>query len=131
MFEYRVKEVPYIVDGDTVDVVIDLGFSMTTKQRIRLNGIDTPETNSSDLQERQLALEAKKFVTEWFATTRNIHIATIKDDKYGRMLGVFHAEGSTESLNDCLVRLGYAWAYDGSARIRNLQLLLEKRTSAN
>lgn len=131
MFEYRVKEVPYIVDGDTVDVVIDLGFSMTTKQRVRLNGIDAPETNSTDLLERQLALEAKKFVTEWFATARNIHIATIKDDKYGRMLAVFHADGNTESLNDCLVRLGYAWAYDGGTRNKNLQLLLEKRSSAS
>lgn len=131
MFEYRVKEVPYIVDGDTVDVVIDLGFSMTTKQRVRLSGIDAPETNSVDLLERQLALEAKKFVTEWFATARNIHIATIKDDKYGRMLAVFHADGNTESLNDCLVRLGYAWAYDGGTRNKNLQLLLEKRSSAS
>jgi micrococcal nuclease len=131
MFEYRVKEVPYIVDGDTVDVVIDLGFSMTTKQRVRLSGIDAPETNSVDLMERQLALEAKKFVTEWFATARNIHIATIKDDKYGRMLAVFHADGNTESLNDCLVRLGYAWAYDGGTRNKNLQLLLEKRSSAS
>lgn len=131
MFEYRVKEVPYIVDGDTVDVVIDLGFSMTTKQRVRLNGIDAPETNSTDLLERQLALEAKKFVTEWFATARNIHIATIKDDKYGRMLAVFHSDGNTESLNDCLVRLGYAWAYDGGTRNKNLQLLLEKRSSAS
>lgn len=131
MFEYRVKEVPYIVDGDTVDVVIDLGFSMTTKQRVRLSGIDAPETNSVDLLERQLALEAKKFVTEWFATARNIHIATIKDDKYGRMLAVFHADGNAESLNDCLVRLGYAWAYDGGTRNKNLQLLLEKRSSAS
>ena len=58
MYEYLVKEVVKVVDGDTLDVTLDLGFSLTTKQRIRLNGIDTPESVTKDESEKRLGLEA-------------------------------------------------------------------------
>lgn len=88
MYEYRC-ELDRVVDGDTVDVVIDLGFSLKFKQRIRLIGVDTPEMRSSDPVERQAAKAATKFVEEWFAARDDLIIRTKLDKrgKYGRVLG--------------------------------------------
>ena len=60
MYEYKVKEVVKVVDGDTIDVVIDLGFDLSKKERVRLAGIDTPESRTRDLDEKKLGLEAKE-----------------------------------------------------------------------
>ena len=65
MHEYQIKEVIKVVDGDTIDIVIDLGFSIFTKQRIRLAGIDTPESITKDIIEKQFGLEAKETLTKW------------------------------------------------------------------
>ena len=62
MYEYEIREVTKVVDGDTVDVVFDVGFSMFRKERIRLNGIDTPESVTSDANEKKLGLESKQFL---------------------------------------------------------------------
>jgi len=124
MYEYTVKELKRVVDGDTVDIIIDLGFSIGTVQRIRLSGVDAPESNAKSKAERTLAADARAFVTQWFAANPNPRVRTTKDDKYGRMLGEFFG---AESLNEELVRLGYAWAYDGGKKEKNLDLLLEKR----
>jgi micrococcal nuclease len=124
MYEYTVRELKRVIDGDTVDVVIDLGFSINTVQRIRLIGLDTPEMNSRDERERRMAVEARDFVVRWFGANPNPRVRTTKDDKYGRMLGEFWG---TESLNESLVDGGWAWAYDGSTKEKNLDLLLEKR----
>ena len=62
MFEYRIKQVTKIVDGDTVDVDIDLGFSILYAQRLRLAGIDTPESRTKDLEEKKLGLEVKEYL---------------------------------------------------------------------
>jgi len=131
MFEYAVQKVEKVVDGDTLDITIDLGFSMFTKQRVRLNGIDTPESNSKDEQEKKLALEAKDFAIKWFAAHPNLIVKTTKDDKYGRILGEFFVVGQTESLNAQMVRLGYAWAYDGGTKHKDFKQLLEKRTKTS
>ena len=128
MFEYAVQKIEKVVDGDTLDITVDLGFSMFTKQRVRLNGIDTPETNSKDEIERKLALEAKDYAIKWFVNHPNLVIRTTKDDKYGRILGEFFATGQTESLNAQMVRLGYAWAYDGGTKHNDFTHLLENRT---
>lgn len=128
MFEYAVQKVEKIVDGDTIDIIIDLGFSIFSKQRIRLNGIDAPETNSKDEIEKKLALEAKDFTAKWFAKNPNLTVKTTKDDKYGRILGEFYSNGQTESFNAQMVRLGYAWAYDGGTKHKDFQQLLEKRS---
>ncbi len=127
MFEYVVKEVNKVVDGDTLDITIDLGFSLTTKQRVRLNGIDTPESITKDEYEKKFGLEAKEFITNWIMSNKNIKVQTKKDDKYGRILGHFYGDGSKESLNEMLVRLGYAWAYDGGTKKKDFNLLLERR----
>ena len=63
MYEYAIKEVVKIVDGDTVDVIIDLGFNLSKKERIRLAGIDTPESRTRDLEEKAMGLEAKDYLT--------------------------------------------------------------------
>jgi micrococcal nuclease len=130
MFEYVVREVTKIVDGDTLDIVIDLGFSLTTKQRVRLNGIDTPESITKDEYEKKFGFEAKDFITNWLVSGKKIKVRTDKDDKYGRILGHFYCDGDTESLNDKMVRLGYAWAYDGGTKKKDFELLLERRKTA-
>ena len=62
MYEYKIKEVVKVVDGDTVDIVIDLGFDLTKKERVRLAGIDAPESRTKDLEEKELGLDAKEFL---------------------------------------------------------------------
>lgn len=128
MFEYVVKEVNKVVDGDTIDITIDLGFSLTTKQRVRLNGIDTPESITKDENEKKFGLEAKEFISKWFTgNTNTIKVRTEKDDKYGRILGEFYVDGEKETLNEKLIRLGYAWSYDGGTKKKDFNILLERR----
>ena len=125
MYEYSATLIK-IVDGDTVDVLIDLGFNTTKKERVRLLGIDTPESATKDLAEKKLGLEAKEYITQWFVKNTPFRLQTTKDDKYGRILGVFTGlDGKT--LNDILVQNGYAWAYDGGTKKKDFALLLEKR----
>ena len=125
MYEYSATLVK-IVDGDTVDVLIDLGFNTTKKERVRLLGIDTPESATKDLAEKKLGIEAKEYITQWFVKNTPFRLQTTKDDKYGRILGVFTGlDGKT--LNDILVQNGYAWVYDGGTKKKDFALLLEKR----
>ena len=125
MYEYSATLIK-IVDGDTVDVLIDLGFNTTKKERVRLLGIDTPESATKDLAEKKLGIEAKEYITQWFTKNTPFRLQTTKDDKYGRILGGFTGlDGKT--LNDILVQNGYAWAYDGGTKKKDFSLLLEKR----
>ena len=125
MYEYSATLVK-IIDGDTVDVVIDLGFNTTKKERVRLLGIDTPESATKDLVEKKLGIEAKEYITQWFAQNTPFRLQTTKDDKYGRILGVFTGlDGKT--LNDILVQNGYAWAYTGGTKIKDLNSLIKIR----
>ena len=125
MYEYSATLIK-IVDGDTVDVLIDLGFNTTKKERVRLLGIYTPESATKDLAEKKLGLEAKEYIIQWFTKNTPFRLQTTKDDKYGRILGVFTGlDGKT--LNTRLVDEGYAWAYDGGTKKKDFALLLEKR----
>jgi micrococcal nuclease len=126
MYEYAVKEIKKVVDGDTVDVVIDLGFNLTKKERVRLAGIDTPESRTKDLAEKELGLEAKEFLARRLQEgIENLKVKTEKDGKYGRMLGWFII-GET-NLNEEMVHRGYAWLYDGGTKVKDLQELKNKR----
>ena len=127
MYEYAVKEIKKVVDGDTVDIVIDLGFSLTKKERVRLAGIDTPESRTKDLKEKELGLEAKEFLARRLqeGVGRNLKVRTEKDGKYGRMLGWFII-GET-NLNEEMVHRGYAWLYDGGTKEKDLQKLKDRR----
>ena len=104
MFEYKCKIVK-VIDGDTTDVDIDLGFGVwLKKQRIRFHGIDTPESRTRDLEEKKYGLAAKAFV-EFYLPVGSIRtLTTVKDKtgKYGRILGKFKA---FDSYTDAWVNL--------------------------
>jgi len=126
MYEYKITEIVKIVDGDTVDLIIDLGFNILCKERIRLNRVDTPESNSKDEKEKLLALEAKEFLSLWLTNQNDLKIKTAKDDKYGRYLGEIYGDRHL-CINDLLIEKGYAWEYDGGTKKKDLNILLEKR----
>ena len=127
MYEYSVNEIVKVVDGDTVDIVLDLGFGIFTKQRLRLKGIDTPETLTKDEVERKFGNEAKEFVSIWTINQKSLRVKTFKDDKYGRLLAELFGDDDT-CLNTILVEKGYAWSYNGvGERVKDFNLLLEKR----
>lgn len=126
MYEYAVKKIVKVVDGDTVDVEIDLGFSLTKKERIRLAGIDTPETRTRDEEEKKLGIDAKEYLSMRLESSKNLIVKTEKDGKYGRMLGWLF-DDDNRSINRDMVDLGYAWSYGGSTKDKNLKELKEKR----
>ena len=109
MYEYKVKEVVKVVDGDTIDVVIDLGFDLSKKERVRLAGIDTPESRTRDLEEKKLGLEAKEHLSTNLTNAKQLIISTEKDGKYGRMLGTIHMNDDIVSINQQMIDKGYAW----------------------
>ena len=130
MYEYRVKQVLKIVDGDTIDVVIDLGFDISFTSRVRLAGIDTPESRTTDAREKILGVEVKEYLKKALDGATDIVIRTEKADsseKYGRILGWLFVNKQTGSLNMELVNKGYAWSYDGGTKKKDFEELLRKR----
>jgi len=127
MYEYKVKEVVKVVDGDTIDVVIDLGFDLSKKERVRLAGIDTPESRTRDLDEKKLGLEAKEYLSTNLSNAGHLMISTEKDGKYGRMLETIHMNDDIVSLNQQMIDKGYAWEYDGGTKEKDLNELRAKR----
>ena len=129
MYEYKVKATD-VIDGDTSDVVIDLGFDIFTNRRVRLAGIDTPESRTTDLNEKKFGMEAKEYLKHLLGNASNVVIKTLATDvneKYGRVLGQVYIESSTMSVNDLLVSHGYAWSYDGGTKVKDYGALLAKR----
>ena len=125
MYEYQIKEVVKVVDGDTVDVILDLGFDMFKKERIRLNGIDAPESRTLDSEEKALGIDAKEFLERRLGDCDNLWVATEKDGKYGRMLGDIWC--SATNINEEMVLRGYAWKYDGGTKSKDIKKLKEIR----
>jgi len=110
MYEYKATIIRW-VDGDTVDVDIDLGFGLIyKKQRIRLYGIDAYETRTRDLEEKAKGFAAKEFVESVAPVGDKIILKTYKDDKYGRMLGEIFIDG--KNLNSWLTHEGHARRYE-------------------
>lgn len=129
MYTYKIKEIVRVVDGDTVDVKIDLGFDLTKLERVRLAGIDTPESRTKDLAEKHLGYEAKAYLTELLVAADDLIVKTEKDGKFGRMLGeFFNNKFSVYSINKQLVDEGYAWEYDGGSKKKDLQELIDRRS---
>jgi micrococcal nuclease len=131
MYEYYIKEVTKIVDGDTIDVIIDLGFDVMFKSRVRMAGIDAPESRTRDLDEKKLGLEAKEYLKHAIESATDIVIKTEKmnsSEKYGRILGWVFLDGSDISINDEMIQKGYAWGYLGDTKIKNFSELLAKRS---
>ena len=127
---YRVKKVIKVVDGDTIDADIDLGFDISLTKRVRLNGIDTPESRTTDLKEKALGLEVKEWLKHKLEGAKDILIKTQLPDsteKYGRILGNLYINNEALSLNEQMVNAGYAWSYKGDAKIKDFALLEAKR----
>jgi len=130
MYEYYVKKVENVVDGDTIDVLIDLGFDILFASRVRLAGIDTPESRTKDLKEKALGLEAKEYLKKYLKDAKTVVIKTEKMDsseKYGRILGWVYVDGNTVSLNDMMINDGYAWGYLGDTKVKDFDALAKAR----
>jgi micrococcal nuclease len=127
---YRIKEIHKVVDGDTIDASIDLGFSISLEKRIRLAGVDTPESRTTDLKEKAMGLESKEWLKKKLEGAKDIIIKTELPDsteKYGRIIGHLFINGQETSLNNQMIDEGYALAYDGGTKDKNFSVLLEKR----
>jgi micrococcal nuclease len=134
MFEYYVKKVENVVDGDTIDVVIDLGFDIMFASRVRLAGIDTPESRTKDLKEKALGLESKEYLKKHLKDAKSVVIKTEKMDsseKYGRILGWLYVNGETESVNDKMINDGYAWGYMGETKVKDFDALAKARKKSS
>jgi len=109
-------EIKRVVDDDTVDVMIDLGFNTHIKRRVRMYGINAPESRTRDLEEKKKGLAAKERLKEILASD-NIIMKSHGKGKYGRILGEMYVEKDQEiSVNDILVREGHAKEYFGGKR---------------
>ena len=135
-YNFRVTKINKVVDGDTIDVTIDLGFDLYKKERVRVAGIDTPEKRTRDLEEKALGIDA----TNWLKAKLAEAIAgddelTIRTElsggigKYGRLLGWLYIGDGDVSLNEEMIKLGYAWEYDGGTKQKNFEELREIRRS--
>ena len=113
-----------VVDGDTVDAMIDLGFGVHVKKRIRLAGINAPESRTRDKQEKILGLAAKdRLIAMMEGADNKFELESQELGKYGRVLGKLHVDKldgkdliTKTCVNDCLVKEGYAVEYDGGKR---------------
>ena len=103
MYHYKIKKIERIVDGDTLDVSIDLGFGITISQRVRLKGIDAAETRTKDLKEKAEGLLAKEWLEKELSKPGEWIIETTKDDKYGRILGTLYLVGEPVTVNERMV----------------------------
>jgi micrococcal nuclease len=131
MYEYYVRKVENVVDGDTIDVLIDLGFDILFQSRVRLAGIDTPESRTKDLAEKALGLESKEYLKKQLKDAKSVVIKTEKmnsTEKFGRILGWIYVNGDTESVNDKMINDGYAWGYMGDTKVKDFKALAEKRS---
>ena len=130
MYEYKCK-ILRIVDGDTVDIDIDLGFGVWMhKERVRMYGIDTPESRTRDLEEKKYGLAAKAFLTEMLDDSHLI-LKTHKDErgKFGRILGEIWrtTNFADQSINNYMIEKHHAVAYYGQSKEDIEQAHLENR----
>jgi micrococcal nuclease len=134
MFEYYVKQVTNVVDGDTIDVIIDLGFDISFTSRVRLAGIDTPESRTKDKAEKTLGLESKKYLADRIKAAKNIVIRTEKinsSEKFGRILGWLYLDGESNSINHEMIEKGYAWGYLGDTKVKDFDALAKARAKTS
>ena len=132
-YSYRVKSIKKIIDGDTFDCILDLGFDVLLEARVRMMGIDTPESRTRDLTEKKFGLLAKEYLTEKLAT-EDIIVTTEVDNekgKFGRILGWVWANGV--NVNEKMIADHMAVAYEGQSKddieqkhLRNREILKEQ-----
>ena len=133
-YNFRVVSVDKVLDGDTIDVTIDLGFDLYKKERVRVAGVDTPEKRTRNLEEKALGLDATAWIKDHLEGAvdgdDDLIIRTELDGgvgKYGRLLGWLYIGDATVSLNEKMIDEGYAWAYDGGKKNKNFEELKEIR----
>jgi micrococcal nuclease len=133
-YNFRVTEINRVVDGDTIDVTIDLGFDLYKKERVRVAGVDTPEKRTRDLEEKALGIDATNWMKEQLEEAINGESElTIRTElqggmgKYGRLLGWLYVGDADISLNEAMIIAGYAWSYDGGTKKKNFEELREIR----
>ena len=122
-FSYRINKVTKVVDGDTIDVIMDMGFDIMYKSRVRLFGIDTPESRTRNLDEKKRGLLAKKYLQEALKAGNKLSIKTYKDNetgKFGRILGDVFIDG--KSINAQMVKDFMAVPYTGQSKQAIMQL---------
>lgn len=137
---YRIRSVHKVVDGDTIDADIDLGFSISLTKRIRLAGVDTPESRTTDANEKKLGLESKEWLKKKLEGQTDIVVKTELPDsteKYGRILGYLFigddevsAVNRRKSINEQMIEDGFAWEYDGGTKKKDFALLESKRQAS-
>jgi len=133
-YNFRVVEINRVVDGDTIDVTIDLGFDLYKKERVRVAGVDTPEKRTRDEEEKALGYDATNWIKE------KLDGAISGDDdlvirtelvggvgKYGRLLGWLYIGDAEVSLNEMMIAEGLAWEYDGGTKKKDFEELREIR----
>jgi len=142
-YNFRVVSIDKVVDGDTIDVTLDLGFDICKSERVRIAGVDTPEKRTRNLEEKELGIDA----SEWLESQLEGAIGGEEDlvirtelkggmGKYGRLLGWLYIGYPTTcetdckcechkqiSLNEKMVEKGYAWEYDGGTKSKDLEEL--------
>jgi len=111
MYQYKIKKFNRIIDGDTVDVDIDLGFSITISHRVRLKDIDAAETRTKDLEEKAEGIKARLWLEKELSREGEWIIDTYKEDKYGRILGTLYLVGDSVTVNERMLNEGIARPY--------------------
>ena len=135
-YNFRVTKINRVVDGDTIDVTIDLGFDLYKKERVRVAGVDTPEKRTRDKEEKVLGIDATNWMKEQLeGAIDGEDELTIRTElkggmgKYGRLLGWLYVGDDDISLNEKMIVQGYAWEYDGGTKKKDFEELREIRRS--
>ena len=122
MYNYKIILIR-VIDGDTIDAYIDLGFDISVKKRIRFKGINTPESRTRDLEEKARGLAAKDRLKNLLEGANTIQLKSYGVGKYGRCLGELHVDIvdgkgclTLENVNELLIKEGHAVEYDGGKR---------------
>ena len=133
-YNFRVTEINRVLDGDTIDVTIDLGFDLYKKERVRIAGVDTPEKRTRNLEEKALGIDATNWLKEKLdgAIDGNDELSIRTElvggvGKYGRLLGWLYIGDGNVSLNEQMIDEGYAWEYDGGTKQKDFEELREIR----
>ena len=133
-YNFRVVKIDKVIDGDTIDVTIDLGFDLFKKERVRIAGVDTPEKRTRNLEEKALGIDATNWLKEKLeGAISGDYDLVIRTElvggvgKYGRLLGWLYIGDADVSLNEQMITEGYAWAYDGGTKQKDFEELREIR----
>jgi micrococcal nuclease len=111
MYQYKIKKINRVIDGDTVDLDIDLGFGVTLSHRVRLKDVNAAETRTLNAEEKTIGLAAKEWLKKELTREGEWIIETTKEDKYGRILGTLYLVGDPVTLNERMLNDGIASHY--------------------